>query len=426
MYNQNILTKGEVMILGAGISGLAAAISSGLPIYEAENRPGGLCSSYYIAGYRFEIGGGHWIFGADDSILSFIRRFAHPREYMRHSSVYFNKENLFVSYPIQNNLRLLNKNIACKVLKEISNCTNNSPSTMAAWLLDHFGPTLCKLFFFPFHALYTANLYTKITPQDVYKTPVDVALIKKGAKIGTLSAGYNARFVYPKEGLNTLVQHMAKECDIHYRKRAIRIDIRKKNVHFADGSIISYSRLISTLPLSKMIEIAGINLDEEPDPHTSVLVLNIGAARGNNCPDEHWLYSPKSDSGFYRIGCYSNVDTAFLPPSLQKSNNNVSIYVERAYPGGQKPSEREIKSYSDSVIRELQKLGFIKDVEVIDPTWIDVAYTWCWAGSTWREKAIALLKKNNIYQIGRYGRWKFQGIAESIKEGLGCTGSYLN
>jgi len=59
-----------------------------------------------------------------------------------------------------------------------------------------------------------------------------------------------------------------------------------------------------------------------------------------------------------------------------------------------------------------------KYAEVIHPTWIDVAYTWSWPGSAWRRQAINILSKYTIYQIGRYGLWRFQGIAESIKQGL--------
>jgi len=155
-----------------------------------------------------------------------------------------------------------------------------------------------------------------------------------------------------------------------------------------------------------------------PDPYTSVLVLNIGAKRGNQCPDDHWLYHPTSVSGFHRVGFYSNVDASFLPTSSRKKLERVSIYVERAYPGGKEPSEQEKISSAETVVKELQQWKFITDVEVIDPTWIDVAYTWQYPGSNWQEQAIRALAEHGIYQIGRYGRWKFQGIADSIKEGL--------
>lgn len=70
----------KTVILGGGMTGLAAGYASGLPIYEASERPGGICSSYYSRpgdstsyaqppadgeAYRFELGGGHWIFGGD-------------------------------------------------------------------------------------------------------------------------------------------------------------------------------------------------------------------------------------------------------------------------------------------------------------------------------------------------------------------------
>ena len=77
-------------ILGAGMTGLAAGFSSGFPIFEASDNSGVICSSYYIkpgetrrhpnppedhSAYRFEIGGGHWIFGGDPKLTQFLNRF---------------------------------------------------------------------------------------------------------------------------------------------------------------------------------------------------------------------------------------------------------------------------------------------------------------------------------------------------------------
>ena len=96
-------------ILGGGITGLAAGIASGLPVFEAAPAPGGICSSYYIYPdskerlanapkddevYRFEIGGGHWIFGGDSTILQFIEHLTPVKSYARKSSVYFQEQNL--------------------------------------------------------------------------------------------------------------------------------------------------------------------------------------------------------------------------------------------------------------------------------------------------------------------------------------------
>jgi len=72
------MSKSETIILGGGMTGLAAGYVSNIRVFEAELVPGGICSSYYIKpnesrlyykepedkeAYRFEIGVGHWIFG---------------------------------------------------------------------------------------------------------------------------------------------------------------------------------------------------------------------------------------------------------------------------------------------------------------------------------------------------------------------------
>lgn len=107
---------------------------------------------------------------------------------------------------------------------------------------------------------------------------------------------------------------------------------------------------------------------------------------------------------------------SFLPKSARAAQNRVAMYVRRAYPQGQRPTEGETADYIMNVIRELQEWEFIGDMRVAHPTWVEVAYTWTWPDSTWKQRAIAALEQRDIYQAGRYGRWTFQGIAESLRE----------
>ena len=428
----------NTLILGGGMTGLAAGYASGLPILEASPNPGGICSSYYVRphstdrlsnpppdseAYRFEIGGGHWIFGGDPTILKFIQRLTPLKSYQRKSSVYFREQDLYVPYPLQNHLRYLSPKISAKTIAEM---TAPKPSilTMKDWMTINFGETLCELFFYPFHQLYTAGLYKTIAPQDAYKSPVNLNQVIQGAFSEATAVGYNVEFVYPISGLNSLAQTMAQHCDIRHGKQVVHIDLKEKIVHCADGTAESYQTLITTLPLNRMLEITGLSVESPPDPYTSVLVLNIGAVKGGKCPDDHWLYNPDAKSGFHRVGFYSNVDRSFLPHSAQPQNDRVSIYVERAVIGGQKPSEQEMQEYAKIVIAELQAWEFINEAEVIDPTWIEVAYTWALPHSPWRIQAMKHLEKHDIYPIGRYGRWIFQGIADSIKDGF-YSGSAL-
>jgi protoporphyrinogen oxidase len=426
------------LILGGGVTGLAAGIASRLPVYEAREHSGGICSSYYVRpgsrdrlhqtpsdgeAYRFEIGGGHWIFGGDPVVLRFLSRLTPMKSYTRRSSVYFRESDAYVPFPLQDNLRFLPQDVAAKALSEMATPAG-SFRTMRQWLETSFGATLCSLFFFPFHQLYTAGMYEEIAPQDSYKSPVTLAQAIRGAFAQAAPAGYNTRFAYPIEGLNVLSQQMAKRADVRYGKFIMHIDPRKKELAFADGSNSIYEQLVTTLPLNRMLELTGLTVDETPDPFTSVLVLNIGAVRGPKCASDHWLYNADAQSGFHRLGFYSNVDSSFLPRSAQSDGSRVSIYVERAYVGGTKLADTDVAAYQKAVERELQDWQFIGEVEVNDATWIDVAYTWAWPGSKWRLRAMRRLEEHDIFPVGRYGRWLFQGIADSVRDGFVVGSSF--
>ena len=429
------------LILGAGMTGLAAARASGNPVLEAAPDPGGICSSYYVrpgAGiplprkpedgevYRFEKGGGHWIFGGDPMVLSWIESLSPTKRYTRRSAVYFAKNAVTVPYPLQDNLRFLDPAVSSKVLQEIGAPAESRPDsrrgTMRHWLRDGFGDTLCDLFFDPFHERYTGGLYRRIAPQDAYKTPIDPAKVREGARAETTSSGYNVSFAYPCEGLDVLARRMAEGCDVRYGCRVVSVDTHRKRVNLADGQQLGYRRLMSTLPLNKTLRLAGLRTEAPGDPYTSVLVLNIGARRGPRCPVDHWVYVPDADAGFHRVGFYSNIDADFLPAPADGSRDRVSLYVEKAFPGGARPGRAAVDACANETVAELRRWGWIEETDVVHPTWIDVAYTWRHPGSSWKDEALRILEERDISMIGRYARWSFQGIADSVRDGLFAGG----
>lgn len=420
------------IILGGGITGLAAGCATGLPVFEAAGLPGGICASYYVRpggsrcmleappdgeAYRFERSGGHWIFGADAGVRRFIRRLAGFKEYTRRSAVYFSKDNLYVPFPVQYHLRFLNDEIAKKSLAEIASLKRIRHKTVKEWLETTFGKTLCGYFFFPFHRAYTAGLYSYIMPEDSFKTPMNMGLVLAGMKRNAGGKGYNAEFIYPREGLGEMIRRMAERCRIHYGKKAVRVNLKQREILFADGSKEYYKKLISTIPLAELMRISHMPGADQL-PFTSVLVMNIGGRKGSKCPDSHWLYVPDSTSGFYRVGFYSNVDDSFLPRTSRGRGDRVAIYAEKAYRGPGNLSRKEMAAVCRKTVDELKGWGFIKNTEAIDVNLIDYAYTWRYPGSSYPKKAIDRLARHGIFSIGRYGKWRFQGIAESIKEGL--------
>lgn len=434
------MSNRNVVVIGGGVTGLGAGVTSGFPVYEMTEAPGGICASYYVVpgskerlhqiprdqeAYRFEIGGGHWLWGGEPLTLRFLQSMTPFKSYTRKAAVFLPDQGIRVPYPIQNHLSYLGPSVARQCLCEMLEIRpdHHAAASMGDWFRSCFGPTLCEIFFDPFHELYTAGLWQELTPQDESKSPVNLSIAVQGAfDHNSQSTGYNVNFLYPIDGLNTVAQRMADRCDIHYEHRAVQICVKERIVLFANGCSVPYKALLCTLPLNATLRMAGLTVSSKPDPYTSVLVINIGAVKGPKCPNEHWLYIPRSEARFHRVGFYSNVDSSFLPASARATGNRTSIYVEKAYLGGHRPTDEEIATLSQAVCHELQDWGWIGKVEAVDPTWVETAYTWIWPNSRWREEATRKLQEHDIYQLGRYGRWAAkltdQGIAQSIRDGM--------
>jgi protoporphyrinogen oxidase len=397
------------------MTGLAASWISGAPALEAEKQAGGICRTYTLDGFRFETGGGHWIFGGDPILNRYLEALTPLRFYERRSSVWLPELQTFVPYPIQNNLHALPASLSQTIFSEMKRAPQARSAVLADWLRESFGPTLNDLFFGPFHELYTAGEFTHIKVQDAFKTPVDLRAVERGLRGDAAPAGYNQTFSYPPAGLDALVMAIGRQGDVRTESRVTGIDIAAREIHFADGSAVDYTFLVSTLPLDAMLALTGIVVDQEPGIRTAVLVLNLGGSRGNRMPDDHWVYVPRSRSGFHRVGFYSNVDSYFVPdndPGL------ASLYVERAFPAGVRPGDIETQHYASEVATELAEWGWLHDISVVSPTWVETAYTWSRPGSAWREQAIQALAEAGILMTGRYGKWQFQGIADSLRDGF--------
>lgn len=397
------------------MTGLAASWTSGVPALEAGETAGGICRTYGLEGYRFENGGGHWIFGGDPILNRFLERLTPLRDYQRVSSVWLPNLNLFVPYPIQNNLHALPTEMAKSIFREMKDAPTDRSAVLGEWLRQSFGPMLYDLFFGPFHDLYTAGHTSQIAIQDVFKTPFDLRAVERGLAGAAPETGYNQTFRYPTAGLDALVQALARQGDIRLGRRVAAIDPAAREIHLANEEHLPYDCVVSTLPLDAMLRLTQLSVNAEPGIRTSVLVLNIGGRKGESIPRDHWVYIPASRAGFHRVGIYSNVDPLFVPnqdPAL------ASFYIERAYPEGTQPDGEEVNRFVEETIRELQDWGWLKDVDVVSPSWVETAYTWSRPRSAWREEAIDVLRAHGILMTGRYGKWRFQGIADSLRDGI--------
>ena len=117
--------------------------------------------------------------------------------------------------------------------------------------------------------------------------------------------------------------------------------------------------------------------------------------------DVHWIYVPKKEYPFYRVGVYSNVTKSLVP------KNCYSLYIEMS----------DIKD-CDKIIPILKKTGIMNiDDEVISLNVIDMKYAYVIFNKD-RKKTLdtifKFLKANNIYCTGRYGSWEYSFIEKNI------------
>lgn len=397
------------------MTGLAASWTSGAPALESSVLPGGICRTYRVDGYSFENGGGHWIFGGDPALNLFLENLTPLRFYRRRSSVWLPTLGRFAPYPIQNHLHALPASLAKTIFEEMKQAPFARSGILDEWLRESFGPTLYHLFFGPFHELYTAGHAAQVTVQDVFKTPLDLRAVERGLQDNAPETGYNQTFSYPPAGLDALVEALARRGDVRLSHTVAAVDVQEREFTLADGRCFPYELLVSSIPLDRMLELTGLSLEEPAGLRTAVLVLNLGGERGPRLSSDHWIYVPQSRAGFHRVGVYSNVDSLFVPG---ENSNLASFYVERAYPAGPQPDEASVQAYTNDAVRELQEWGWLGEVQVTSPSWVETAYTWSRPGSSWRERAIAKLRENGIYMTGRYGKWQFQGIADSLRDGI--------
>ena len=422
----------KCIVLGAGLTGLTAGFISGSKIYEQTDLPGGLCLTYGILPkngtkifpsrinnnvFRFETGGGHWLWGSDKKALGFLSSFGQLKKYNRKVSVYLPDLDLFVPYPLQYNLWKLPRGLANKAFEDLTRASRekSESNTMSNWLTNVFGQTLCHLFFLPFNTLYTSGLLDKVAPQDSFKNPIDLVKVERGLeKMDNSLEGYNSVFLYPKATLGTLAWRIASKCDIEYNKKVSEVNLAKRQVGFSDGTSVKFENAISTIPLNAMASFANLENAKHADPYTSVLVVNIAGPKGRNCPPDQWIYFPVSRTGFHRIGIYTNVDNLFLPTKLREKNW-ASFYVEKSYFTKSKPSSENQQRIAYEIANELVEMGYLDPPELVSPTWVDVAYNWRMVGSNWVENSLSSLRNHNVFQVGRYAEWgKYQGMVESI------------
>jgi protoporphyrinogen oxidase len=431
-------TKGDIVILGAGLAGLSAAYHLGsrdYKIFEREIQPGGLCRSKKESGFVFDQGG-HLIHlngvarpGCQDKryLLELLDRFnLQLVKHKRNSWIFY--KNRYVLYPFQANFAMLGRGIAedCMLgfiesnLKAGARSYNNGRN-FYQWMLDVFGKGITNHFMFPYNKKFwtihpqriSCDWVSEYIPQPTVKQVVDNAFGKLNKNLG-----YNVHFAYPQQGeIASIVKAFRDRIRlVKTGYEAELVDLIKKRVIFRNGKSIRFNRLISTIPLPNLVQIIKsppkkIIKAARRLKYVSIFNLNLGIDR-EKVSDKHWIYFPEKEFSFFRVGFKSNFSQHSQPC------NKSSLYIEVSY---SKYKQIDRCAIEEIIINDLKKVGILNTEDKIlarDVNDIKYGYIIYDKGRSINLGLIlSFLRENAIYPIGRYGSWKYMSMEDVILEG---------
>jgi protoporphyrinogen oxidase len=429
------------VILGAGLAGLSAAYFLERPflLVEKSERVGGLIKTEVMeGGFHFDPTG-HWLHLRDPEIRELVTQRWLPGELVtiaRKAAIF--SRGVFTRFPYQVNTHGLPPDVVAENLigfieaqygEKGRALREREPKTFEEFILRHMGEGFAKNFMIP----YNTKLWTvppsqlsaawcgRFVPKPNLREVVDGAL-----GVGQDSIGYNATFLYPKQGgIEALARAFQKNLrggELRVNTEPEAIDWRARTVRFNDGRTQAYDALISTISLPGLVQrlargASGVPASVEAAAKrlraTTVTYVAVGA-KGPNVEPWHWIYLPEPELKTYRIGSPSAVYAPLAPP------DTCSFYVE--YSHGGELSVRDCEAHAVEDLRRARMVGPKQEILFAHGREIPHAYVlYDDAYGPAKAEIVAFLETAGILTAGRYGQWEYSSMEDAILAGRACA-----
>jgi protoporphyrinogen oxidase len=421
--------KSEVVVIGAGITGLSAAMELGdrCRVFEKAAGPGGLAVSETIDGYTFDRTG-HWLHLRDAEVEAAAESWL-PDGWLqveRKSRAY--SRGVLTGYPFQVHLHGHEPELVWECLVELWNArcgryaeADPSVANFEDFILDSFGAGIGRHFLIPYNEKLW-GVHPREMTSDWCQRFVPVPSVEEilagavGAEIGEV--GYNVRFRYPKDGgIGELTRAMADQLDpsiISYSSPVERVDVGRRRAKIGD-EWVGYHRLISTMPLVELCRLLAEPPKEVVDYASKLRWSQVDyldvATHPAVQPGYHWVYLPDRDHPAYRVGIYSNAAPHMAPA------NGSSLYVELAG----RDRYQDVTGAMAEVTPALAQMGMIGSADDIrfarlrTIPYAYVIYDHDYVQS--RRFLLRFFERHGIYSCGRYGSWIYSSMEDNIIEG---------
>ena len=420
-----------VIILGGGLTGLAAAyhLRSPFVLAERDAEVGGHARSRRRGGHTFDVTG-HWLHLRDTRTRALVDRLFAPGELLaveRRTRVH--SHGALLPYPFQANLHGLPLEVVRECLVELVAAREREAAGAAPgrrfvdFVEARFGRGIARHFFVPYNRKLWGDALDRLSAEWVGRyVPVPTVAEIVGGALGLRQEGlgYNARFLYPRAGGIDALPRALRAAIVAEGRGEVRtscaleaVDPARRLVKLSgEREWWPYRALISTIPLPELCaRIEGA----PPDLRAAAARLRWVrwryldvAARAPAPADYHWVYVPDPDLPFFRVGIYTNAAPAMAPPG------RASLYVELSDRGG--PLDLP------AIARGLAAVGALArpdDLDFAEERVIEYAYV---VYDDDHAEATGSIRRwlaaRGIQSRGRYGAWIYNSMEESMLDGV--------
>ena len=421
----------HMTVLGGGLSGLAVAqratqLGFDIDVYEANEQVGGHASSHRTElGYTFDEGP-HISFTKNDAIRDLLAKAVDDKHWEFEASIFNLWRAHWVRHPAQCNLFGLPLDTVANSIVDLAKAQSlgdRVPVNYGEWCRFGLGDTFCEQFSFPYTRKYwtveAEVMSTDWVGSRVYAPKIEeVVRGALGQSNGDLN--YITRFRYPKSGgfgsyisaVNTVSPDR-----IHLRRRVVGVDQHRKEITFSDGERVSYDFLVSSLPITRLIEFmrdvpTSVLEASKRLVCTSVTLVNISLRRAEGFPGGHWFYVYDEDLIISRVHYPHRLSPGNAPAGC--GSIQVEVYHSRFKP-------LPTVNVAERVVEELRSMFVILpdddicDVHEMAIPFANILFT------LERENALQhvndYLATHGVHGCGRFGEWKYYWSDDSILSG---------
>lgn len=430
----------DFVILGSGMGGLGASHrfrAEGITPYLFDKKPyyGGKTMSFrHDSGFLFDVGP-HISFTKDTRIQDL---FADSVD-QQYETLQINLNNYWRGYwpqhPVQLHMHGLPEDVVVKILTDFV-AERQGPerpvANYADWLLASFGASFAEQFPMQYtrkyHLTPAENMSLDWLGPRIYRPSLEEVL--RGAiSPSAPQKHYITHFRYPTEGgFVSFLKKLVPTESLRLDHEAVSLDPGQRQVAFANGTVVRYDGLVSSVPLPELIRLIPgapqdvVRASQRLACSTCVLV-NIGVDR-QDLSAAHMTYFYDEDVCFTRLS---------FPHMLSARNapaGTGSIQAEVYFSAKYRPFTGKPEDWIEPVVADLRRCGLLREEDrVLFSTAMLVQYANV-IFDLERKAALATvhgyLDEVGIAYCGRYGDWGYMWTDESFRSGENAAQKILD